>query len=387
MQSTPLYPKFNLIINIFIFMADQQVSKIKVGIIGVGNCFSGLLQGIEYYKKNTDKEVVGLMHYEMGGYSFKDIEFVAAFDVAQSKVGKALNEAIYAEPNLVRWVDLPLGGPIVHESPVLDGIGVFVEHKIKPIVNPTPVEILRPKIIEEIKRSGTEILINYLPVGSQKAAEFWADVALETGCALINCMPVFIASNVDWEKKFKEKNVPIIGDDIKGQIGATIVHRVLAKLCNDRGTKIKNTYQLNVGGNTDFLNMKEHTRLISKKISKTEAVTSQIDREMKADNIHVGPSDFIPFLGNTKLCFIRIEGNMFADVPYNLELRLDVDDKANSAGVVIDCVRCAKIALDRKLGGYIDVSSYFMKHPLIQLSDSEAKGRVERFINNICTQS
>ena len=222
-----------------------------------------------------------------------------------------------------------------------------------------------------------------MPVGSQKATEFWAEVALETGCAFINCIPAFIASKPEWEARFKEKNIPIIGDDIKGQVGATIVHRVLAKLCNDRGTKIKRTYQLNVGGNTDFLNMKEQKRLISKKISKTESVTSQIDEEIAADDIYVGPSDFIPFLGNTKLCFIRIEGNMFADIPYNLELRLDVDDKANSAGIVIDCVRCAKIALNRRVGGYIDVSSYFMKHPLVQVPDSEAKQKVESFINNV----
>lgn len=353
---------------------------IKAGIIGVGNCFSGLAQGIEFYKNNPDKKVIGLMHQEMGGYNFRDIEFVSAFDVAANKIGKTLNEAIYAEPNKVNWIKLSVGGPIVMESPVSDGIGIYVANKVIPKDNPASEAELRPKIIEEIRRTGTEILVNYLPVGSQKATEFWADIALETGCAFINCIPVFIASNPEWEKKFREKNIPVVGDDIKGQVGATIVHRVLARLCNDRGAKIKKTYQLNIGGNTDFLNMKEQGRLLSKKISKTESVVSQVDEGIPAENIYVGPSDFIPFLGNTKLCFIRIEGNMFADVPFNLELRLEVDDKANSAGVVIDCIRCAKIALDRKAGGYIDVSSYFMKHPLEQVPDSEAKNKVEKFI-------
>ncbi|MFA5133806.1 MAG: inositol-3-phosphate synthase [Patescibacteria group bacterium] len=358
----------------------MENKKIKIGIIGVGNCFSGLIQGIEFYKNNPDKKVIGLMHQEMGGYSFSDLEFVSAFDVAANKIGKTLNEAVYSEPNLVRWRELPSGGPVVCEAPVSDGIGIYVANKVIPKENPTSESELRPKIIEEIKRTGTEILINYLPVGSQKATEFWADIALETGCAFINCIPVFIASNPEWEKRFKEKNIPIIGDDIKGQVGATIVHRVLSRLCNDRGTKIKKTYQLNVGGNTDFLNMKEQERLISKKVSKTEAVISQVDEKIPAENVYVGPSDFIPFLGNTKLCFIRIEGNMFADIPFNIELRLEVDDKANSAGVVIDCVRCAKIALERRIGGYIDVSSYYMKHPLVQVPDSEAKKKVDGFI-------
>lgn len=357
------------------------MKKIKVGIIGVGNCFAGLVQGIEFYKKNPGRKVIGLMHESMGGYKFDDIEFVAAYDVGANKVGRPLNEAVYAEPNLVRWLELPPGGPLVVEAPVLDGVGIYVENKIKPLDNPTPIEILRPKIMEEIKKSGAEILVNYLPVGSQRATEFWADAALECGCAFVNCIPAFIASNPEWEAKFRQKNVPIVGDDIKGQVGATIVHRVLSKLCSDRGTKIDKTYQLNVGGNTDFLNMKEQERLMSKKISKTEAVISQVDEKIPAENVYVGPSDFIPFLGNTKLCFIRIEGKMFAEVPYNIELRLEVDDKANSAGVVIDCIRCAKIALDKKLGGYQDVSSYFMKHPLVQIPDSEAMKKVEEFIS------
>lgn len=356
--------------------------KIKVGIIGVGNCFAGLIQGIEYYKKHRSKTPVGLMHAKIGPYAFDDIEFVSAFDVGANKIGKNLDKAVFAFPNLVKWLKLPKSKVIVKESPILDGIGIYVENKIKPLKNPTPKEKLEKLIIEEIKKSGTEILVNYLPVGSQKATEFWADIALKTGCALVNCLPAFIASNKTWAAKFKRKRIPIIGDDIKGQIGATIVHRVLTRLCDDRGTAIDKTYQINVGGNTDFLNMLERSRLQSKKISKTEAVTSQISKEIKADKVYIGPSDFIPFLGNTKLAFIRIEGRMFADVPYSLEMRLDVDDKANSAGIVIDAIRCAKLARDRKLGGYQEVSTWFMKHPLIQKTDSEAKKIVEEFINN-----
>ncbi len=359
-----------------------MAKKIRVGVIGVGNCFSGLIQGIEYYKKNRTKEPIGLMHLKIGPYSFEDIEFVAAFDVGANKIGQALDKAVFASPNLVKWTKLPKSKVIVGESPVLDGVGFYVENKIKPLAKSTPIDILEKQIIAEIKKSKTEILVNYLPVGSQKATEFWAKIALKTGCAFVNCLPAFIASKEDWAKKFKEKRIPIIGDDIKGQIGATIVHRVLARLCDDRGATIDKTYQINVGGNTDFLNMLERTRLESKKISKTQAVTSQISKDIHADKVYIGPSDFIPFLGNTKLAFIRIEGRMFADVPYSIELRLDVDDKSNSAGVVIDAIRCAKLALDRKLGGYQEVSSYFMKHPLIQKTDSEAKNIVEAFIRN-----
>jgi myo-inositol-1-phosphate synthase len=356
--------------------------KIKVGIIGVGNCFAGLIQGIEYYSRRKNKEVIGLMHKKIGQYGIFDIDFVSAFDVGANKIGQTLDKAVYASPNLVRWVKLPRIKTVVRESPIFDGIGIYVENRIKPLKNPSPVEKLEKEIEQEIKKTKTEILINYLPVGTQKATEFWAKMALKTGCAFINCMPVFIASDKKWVKKFNQANVPIIGDDIKGQVGATIVHRVLARICNDRGTQIDRTYQLNVGGNTDFLNMKEQERLKSKKISKTESVISQIEKEIKADDIYVGPSDFIPFLGNKKLAFIRIEGRMFADIPYSIELRLDVDDKANSGGIVIDAIRCARVALDRKTGGYLEVSSYFMKHPLIQKTDSEAKEIVEKFISN-----
>ena len=363
-------------------MLTSKMSKIKVGIIGVGNCFAGLIQGIEYYKKHRNKKPVGLMHQKIGPYFFDSIEFVSAFDVGANKIGRTLDKAVFAYPNLVKWTKLPKSKVIVKESPVLDGIGIYVENRIKPLKNPTPADTLEKQIIDEIKKTKTEILVNYLPVGSQKATEFWADIALKTGCAFVNCLPAFIASNKNWALKFKRKRIPIIGDDIKGQIGATIVHRVLTRLCDNRGTVIDKTYQINVGGNTDFLNMLERSRLESKKISKTEAVTSQISKDIKADRVYIGPSDFIPFLGNTKLAFMRIEGRMFADVPYSIELRLDVDDKANSAGVVIDAIRCAKLALDRKLGGYQEVSSYFMKRPLIQRTDDEAKKIVEEFIKN-----
>lgn len=359
-----------------------MAKKIKVGIVGVGNCFAGLIQGIEYYKKHKEKKPIGLMHQKLGPYDFKDIEFVSAFDVGENKIGKTLDKAVYASPNLVKWTRLPKSRVKVKESPVLDGVGIYVLNKIKPLDNPTSIDKLEKKIEQEIKKSKTEILVNYLPVGSQKATEFWAGMALKTGCAFINCLPAFIASNKTWVERYKRARVPIIGDDIKGQIGATIVHRILAKLCSDRGASIEKTYQINVGGNTDFLNMLERSRLESKKISKTEAVTSQINKEMKADKVYIGPSDFIPFLGNTKLAFIRTEGKMFADIPYSIELRLEVDDKANSAGVVIDAIRCAKLALDRKIGGYLAVSAYFMKRPLAQVSDGQAKEIVEKFIRN-----
>jgi len=359
-----------------------MTKKIRVGIIGVGNCFSGLIQGIEFYKKHRDKEIIGLMHKKIGPYSLNDIEFTSAFDVGANKIGRTLDRAVFMSPNLVRWTKLPKSRVIVRESPILDAVGIYVENKIKPLKNPTPLDKLKNKIKTEIKKTKTEILINYLPVGSQKATEFWAGIALETKCAFINCIPVFIASDKNWAKKFKNRKIPVIGDDIKGQIGATIVHRVLARLADERGATIDKTYQINVGGNTDFLNMLERSRLESKKISKTRAVESQIRQGIKSNAIYIGPSDFIPFLGNTKLAFIRLQGRMFADIPYSMELRLEVDDKANSAGVVIDAIRCAKLALNRKISGYLNVSSYFMKHPLIQKTDDQAREIVEKFIGN-----
>ncbi len=362
------------------------MGKIKCGVIGVGNCFAGLVQGIEYYRRHPEKEVVGLMHKNMGGYLFDDIEFVSAFDVGENKIGKPLHEAMYASPNMVEWIpreEMPKSDVIVKESPALDGVGIWVENKVKPIRSKKTIEQLKEEILEELRKSKAEILVNYLPVGSQKATEFWAEIALAAKCAFVNTMPVFIASDPKWEKRFRSAGVPIIGDDVKSQVGATIVHRTLAKLCDDRGAVIDKTYQINVGGNTDFLNMKEQERLQSKKISKTEAVQSQLSRRLPDDNIYVGPSDFIPFLGNTKLMFMRIEGRMWADIPYNMEVRLEVDDKANSAGVVVDAIRAAKIALDRKLGGaVISASAYLMKHPPVQMSDSKAREKLEEFISS-----
>ncbi len=360
------------------------MEKIKVGVIGVGNCFAGLVQGIELYKRNK-AEKTGLMHEKIGGYGVEDIEFVSAFDVGKGKVGKPISEAIYADPNYVRWVDSvsSCGKATVKESPILDGVGVYVASMINPIKQAKGPEELKKEAIEEIKNTGTRVLINYLPVGSQKATEFWAEIALETGCAFVNCIPVFIASQKSWEEKFKEKKVPIVGDDIKAEIGSTITHRTLVKLCVDRGAVVDRTYQINVGGNTDFANMLERERLKSKKISKTEAVTSLIPSEAKlsSKDVYIGPSDFIPFLGNTKLAFIRIEGRMFANIPFNMELRLEVNDKANSGGVSIDAIRCAQLGLDRGLGGNVTyASSYYMKHPPVQMSDEEARRKLDEWI-------
>ncbi|MBD3398296.1 myo-inositol-1-phosphate synthase [Candidatus Micrarchaeota archaeon] len=356
------------------------MGKIKCGVVGVGNCFAGLYQGLHYYKENPEKGVIGLMHQDMAGYRTQDIEFVSAFDVGSNKVGKSLDEATYAEPNMVDWIRLPKSDVIVQESPVLDGVGKYVEDVIKPVTN-KPISQLREDIKKHIKETGTEIIVSYLPVGSQKAAEFWAETCLEAGVAFVNCMPVFIASDPDWEKKFREKKVPVIGDDIKGQIGATIVHRVLTRLTQDRGAELDKTYQLNVGGNTDFQNMLERSRLESKKVSKTESVQSQMKNRIPEENIHIGPSDHVPFLQNTKLCFLYMEGRQWADIPYKIDLKLDVDDKANSAGIVVDAVRAAKIALDRGYGGAIEsASAYLMKHPPVQMSDPEAKAALEYFI-------
>jgi len=357
------------------------MGKIRVGIIGVGNCASALVQGIEYYKTTGESEI-GLMYPDIGGYKIKDIVFTSAFDVGENKVGQPLSEAIYKEPNLVRWVPKVSDcDVIVKEAPILDGVGIYVENKIKPVRNQRPIDVLRQEIIDEIKRSKTEVLVNYLPVGSQLATEFWADVALETGCGFVNCIPVFIASSKTWAARFTEKGIPVVGDDIKSVVGATIVHRTLAKLCADRGTVVDQTYQINIGGNTDFLNMKEEERLESKKVSKTEAVQSVLPKRLPEDKIYVGPSDFIPQLGNIKIAFIRIQGRMFANIPYTIELRLEVDDKANSAGVAVDAIRCCKLALDKGIGGpLIEASAWLMKHPPKQMDDSEAKKMLELWI-------
>ncbi|MEK0318316.1 MAG: inositol-3-phosphate synthase [Nitrosopumilus sp.] len=358
--------------------------KIKVGLVGIGNCFSGLIQGIEYYRKDPSQKVIGIIHQELSGYGIHDIDFVCGFEVGENKIGKTINEAIYEYPNLVEWIpkdEMPKTNAKVNEGPALDGVGIWVENRVKPIKSNKSESELAEEIKKVIKETGTEILVSYLPVGSEKATQFWAQMCLDTNTAFVNCIPSFIASGEEWGKKFAEKNIPIIGDDIKGQVGATIVHRTLVRLCNDRGTKIERTYQINVGGNTDFLNMKEQERLISKRISKTESVQSQLDERLDDDQIYVGPSDFIPFLENTKLMFMRIEGRQWANIPYNMEVRLEVDDKANSAGIVIDALRLAKIALDRGIGGpLIPASAYLMKHPPQQMTDPQAKTACEEFV-------
>ena len=362
-----------------------MVEKIRVALVGLGNCFSGLIQGIEYYRKNPSQEVIGIIHDKLRDYSIHDIEFVAGFDVAENKIGKSVNEAIYESPNMVSWIDkndMPKTDGMVYESPALDGVGIWVENKVNPIQSDKSESQLDEEIKKIIKDTRVEIIVSYLPVGSEKATQFWANICLETNTAFVNCMPAFIASDKEWAQKFKDKNIPIIGDDIKGQVGATIVHRTLARLCDERGTKIEKTYQINVGGNTDFLNMKEQDRLVSKRISKTESVQSQLTDRLDDEQIYVGPSDFIPFLGNTKLMFMRIEGRQWANIPYNMEVRLEVDDKANSAGIVIDAIRLAKIALDRGLGGpIIPASAYLMKHPIQQMTDPVAKTELEKFVS------
>jgi len=362
-----------------------MVEKIKVALVGLGNCFSGLIQGIEYYKKNPSQQVIGIIHDKLRDYSIHDIDFVAGFDVGENKVGKPVNEAIYESPNMVDWIpkeEMPKTNGKVYESPALDGVGIWVENKVKPIQSNKSESEIQEEIKKVIKETGTEIIVSYLPVGSEKATQFWANICLETNTAFVNCMPAFIASDKEWAQKFKDKNIPIIGDDIKGQVGATIVHRTLARLCDERGTKIEKTYQINVGGNTDFLNMKEQERLVSKRISKTESVQSQLTDRLDDEQIYVGPSDFIPFLGNTKLMFMRIEGRQWANIPYNMEVRLEVDDKANSAGIVIDAIRLAKIVLDRGMGGpIIPASAYLMKHPIEQMTDPVAKTELEKFVS------
>lgn len=354
------------------------MSKIKTAVVGVGNCFSGLYLGIEYYRRHPDEEVIGILSDHIGPYSIFDIEFLAAFDVSSKKVGKDLHEAIHAEPNKCDWLTIEEKSPvIVSLSPELDGVGDYVREEVAPVPDTDP-DTLRPLILSELKEKGIEVLVSYLPVGSDRATKFWADICLEAKVAFVNAMPSFIASDPIWEEKFKASGVPIVGDDIKGQLGATIVHRTLARLARDRGITIDQTYQLNVGGNTDFENMLQRSRLESKKISKTESVQSQLDNPLNARDIHVGPSDYVPFLNNTKICFIRMKGRMWANRPYQLDLQLEVDDKANSAGIVIDAIRFAKKAVDEGKSGYQDVSAYYMKHPLKQMTDPEALKLVEQ---------
>lgn len=355
--------------------------KIRVAIVGVGNCASSLVQGIHYYKDAKDDSFVpGVMHVNFGGYHISDIEVVAAFDVNSNKVGKDVAEAIYAEPNNTAvFAEVPKIGVKVSRGPRLDGVNKYTAELVPVDEKQKPVDVV--KVLKDAK---VDAVINYLPVGSQEATEFYAQAAIDAGCGFVNCIPVFIASNPKWAKKFKDAGLPVIGDDIKAQVGATITHRTLVNLFLDRGMKIERTYQLNTGGNTDFLNMLERERLASKKISKTEAVRSQIEARGQAiadDDIHVGPSDYVPWQKDNKLCFLRIESKHFGDVPMNLEVRLSVEDSPNSAGVAIDSIRCLKLALDNKVAGaIIEPAAYFQKHPPKQIEDRTARDLVEKFI-------
>lgn len=351
--------------------------KVRVGIVGIGNCASSLVQGLSYYREAKSNEPVpGLMNVNLGGYHVKDIEISAAFDVNARKVGTDVADAVWASPNNThRFADVPRTGVTVLRGRTLDGIGEYLREDIE-ISDETEADVTAA-----LTKSRTDVLVSYLPVGSQKATEWYAERALEAGCGFVNCIPVFIASDRKWRARFEEAGVPILGDDIKSQVGATIVHRVLANLFRSRGVRLDRTYQLNFGGNADFKNMLERERLKSKKISKTQAVTSQFDVPLEAGNIHVGPSDHVPWLTDRKMAYIRLEGTAFGGVPLSAELKLDVWDSPNSAGVVIDAVRCAKLAMDRGVGGaLIGPSSYFMKSPPQQFADDEARERTHRFI-------
>lgn len=354
--------------------------NIKIAIVGVGNCASSLVQGLTYYKHvQDDRKVVGLMHTVLGGYRISDIEVVAAFDVNKTKVGKDVAQAIYARPNNTKiFANVEKTGVTVKNAELLDGIGKY----LKDVVEISDEEIEDP--VKVLQESGAEILVNYLPVGSEKASKYWAEVCIQGKVAMINCIPVFIASDKAWGEKFRNAGVPIIGDDIKSQVGATILHRTLVNLFMDRGMPIDRTYQLNVGGNTDFQNMLERSRLKSKKISKTRSVTSQIelrDADIAPDNVHIGPSDYVPWMKDNKVAFIRIESRHFGDVPASVEIRLSVEDSPNSAGVVIDAIRCAKLALNHKLAGpLIEPSACFKKSPPKQFTDTEARKNLEEFI-------
>jgi myo-inositol-1-phosphate synthase len=352
--------------------------SVRVAVVGVGNCASSLVQGVRFYKNRaSDEEIPGLMHSVLGGYGVGDIEFSAAFDVSAAKVGRDLGEAILAEPNnTIRFAEVPTLDVPVLRGPTFDGIGKYLANIVEEAPG-APADVAAV-----LRESQTDVVVSYLPVGSQRATEWYAEQALEAGCAFVNCIPVFIASRKAWRDRFAKRGLPLIGDDIKSQFGATIVHRVLVNLLEERGVRLDRTYQLNIGGNSDFLNMLERKRLDSKKISKTQAVTSQLGRPLPADSVHVGPSDYVPWLGDRKVCYIRCEATTFGNVPLSFELKLDVWDSPNSAGVVIDAVRCAKLALDRGIGGaLIGPCSAFMKSPPKQFTDHEARERTEAFIH------
>ena len=351
--------------------------EIRVAVVGVGNSASALIQGVQYYKDaKEDASVPGLMHVNFGGYHIRDVRFVAAFEVNKNKIGKDLSEAVFTHPNCcAKFADVPNLGVKVSAAPVLDGVAphmrepfsVYAEGEVEPV-----------DVAETLKKANAEILLNYLPVGSRNASRFYAQAALDAGCAFINCMPEFIASDQAWARKFEERGLPVAGDDIKSQVGATILHRNLARLCVDRGVIIDETYQLNLGGDTDFLNMTVEERLKTKRISKTEAVTSLVPYDLPT---RIGPSDYVPFLGNKKICYLWLKGRKFGDRPLTIQVKLEVEDSPNSAGVVIDIIRAVKLALDRKIAGQLlSISSYAFKHPPIQVPDSLAKQSVEEFI-------
>ena len=356
--------------------------KIRIAIIGVGNCASSLIQGIYYYKDKSPQDAIGLMHWDIGGYLPSDIEVVAAIDIDKRKVGKDVSEAIFSPPNNTKIFmrNIPLTGVKVVKGQVMDGVAPHMKN-----YPPSQTFIISDEpeadIVKVLKDSGAEIVLNYLPVGSEDASRYYAECCLEARAAFINCIPVFIASDPMWAKKFKDKDLPVVGDDIKAQIGATITHRTLASLFAQRGVKLERTYQMNTGGNTDFLNMLATERLKSKKISKTDAVQSVLPQPLPSGDIHIGPSDYIPWLKDNKICFLRMEGRIFGDVPMHLELRLSVEDSPNSAGCAIDAIRCCKLAIERGIGGpLLSISAYTMKHPPQQYSDVLARTMVEEFI-------
>ena len=358
------------------------MGKIRLAIAGVGNCASSLLQGIQYYQTSASAGTAGLLHPEIGGYRIGDIEAVAAFDIDQRKVGRPLEQAVFAPPNCTRVFqrELPATGVTVHMGPVLDGVAThmqdYPEEQALRVADEKPCEVA-----QVLRDSGAELLVCYLPVGSEDAVRHYAQACLDAGVGLVNCVPVFIASHPEWSQQFRKKNLPVAGDDIKSQLGATIVHRMLTRLMGDRGVRLDRTYQLNTGGNTDFLNMLERSRLRSKRISKTESVQSQLDVPLEQQNIHIGPSDYVPWQKDNKVCFLRMEWRGFGDVPMNLELRLSVEDSPNSAGMAIDAIRCAKLALDRGIGGPLEkVSAVTMKHPPKQFRDSQARELLEQWI-------
>jgi myo-inositol-1-phosphate synthase len=353
------------------------LGSINVAIIGVGNCASSLVQGVHFYSDAAEDEMVpGLMHVKLGGYHVRDIKFVAAFDIDANKVGKDLGEAIYTLPNnTYRFADVPHLGVRVERGMTHDGIGKYLSSVIRKAPGQTA------DIVRILQETETHVVVSYLPVGSEEATKWYVEQVLTAGCGFINCIPVFIARERYWQKRFEERNLPVIGDDIKSQVGATILHRVLTRLFQDRGVRLDRTYQLNFGGNTDFLNMLERERLVSKKISKTGAVASQLDYEMPADDIHIGPSDHVPWLLDRKWCYVRMEGTTFGNVPLNAEVKLEVWDSPNSAGVVIDAIRCCKLAMDRGVSGaLVAPSAYFMKSPPKQFTDDQARQMVEEFI-------